>query len=37
MGVSGNLWIFLKDVKPLVYDVECRMAMELIPGKCASS
>ena len=35
MGVSGNLWIFLKDIKPLVYDVECGMAMELIPGKCA--
>ena len=38
MGVSGNLWIFLKDVKPLgVYDVEQEMAMETMHGKCASS
>ena len=38
MGVSGNLWIFLKDVKPLVvYDVECGTAMEPMQGKCASS
>ena len=38
MGVSGNLWIFLKDVKPLdVYDVECLMAMEPMQRKCASS
>ena len=29
MGVSGNLWIVVKDVKPLVaYDVECEMAMD---------
>ena len=29
MGVSGNLWIVLKDVKPLVvYDVECKMALD---------
>ena len=29
MGVSVNLWIFLKDVKPLVvYDVERGMALE---------
>ena len=28
MGVSGNLWIVVKDVKPLVvYDVECEMAI----------
>ena len=27
-GVSGNLWIVVKDVKTLVvYDVECEMAM----------
>ena len=38
MGVSGNLWIVVKDVKPLVvYDVERRMAMEPTQGKCASS
>ena len=38
MGVSGNLWIVVKDVKPLVvYDVECQMAMEPKQGKCASS
>ena len=38
MVVSGNLWIFLKDVKPLgVYDVEHEMAMETMHGKCASS
>ena len=38
MGVSGNLWIFLKDVKPLVvYGVEYVMAMEPMQGKCASS
>ena len=37
MGVSGNLWIDAKDVKPLVlYDVECEMAMDLMKGKCAS-
>ena len=29
MGVSGNLWSFLKEGKPLlVYDVERRMAIE---------
>ena len=28
MGVSGNLGIVVKDVKPLVvYDVECEMAL----------
>ena len=33
MGVSGNLWIVVKDVKPLfVYDVECEMAMESMRG-----
>ena len=29
MGVSGNLWSCLKEVKPLVvYDVEGRMSLE---------
>ena len=38
MGVSGNLWIVVKDVKPLVvYDVECEMAINSMKGKCASS
>ena len=38
MGVSGNLWIVVKDVKLLVvYDVECEMAMDSMKGKCASS
>ena len=38
MGVSGNLCIVVKDVKPLVvYDVECEMAMDSVKGKCASS
>ena len=38
MGVSGNLWIVVKDVKKLaVYDVECEMAMDSMKGKCASS
>ena len=38
MGVSVNLWIVVKDVKPLVvYDVECEMAMDSMKGKCASS
>ena len=38
MGVSGNLWIVVKDVEPLVlYDVECEMAMDSMKGKCASS
>ena len=38
MGVSGNLWSFLKEVKPLVvYDVERGMAMEPVQGKWASS
>ena len=38
MCVSGNLWIVVKDVKPLaVYDVECKMAMDSMKGKCASS
>ena len=37
MGVSGNLWIVVKDVKPLVvYDVECEMAMDSMKGNCAS-
>ena len=37
MGVSRNLWIVVKDVKPLdVYDVECEMAMDSMQGKCAS-
>ena len=35
MGVSRNLWIFLKDVKPLVvYDMECGFSMEPKQGKC---
>ena len=38
MGVSGNLSIVVKYVKPLVvYDVECVMAMDSMNGKCASS
>ena len=38
MGVSGNLWIIVKDVKPLVvYEVECQMAVNSMKGKCASS
>ena len=38
VGVSENLWIVVKDVKPLVvYDVECEMAMYSMKGKCASS
>ena len=38
MGVSGNLWIVVKDVKQrVVYDVECEMAMDSMKGKCASS
>ena len=38
MGVSGNLWIVVKDVNPFVlYDVECEMAMHSMKGKCASS
>ena len=33
MGVSENLWIVLKDVKPVVvYDVECKMAMDSMKG-----
>ena len=36
--MSGNVWSFLKEVKPLVvYDVERGMAMEPIEGKWASS
>ena len=38
MGVSENLWIVVKDVKPLVlYDVEWEIAMDSMNGKCASS
>ena len=38
MGVSGNLWIVVKDVKTLVvYDVEWETAMYSMKGKCASS
>ena len=38
MGVSGNLWSFLKEVKWLaLYDVEHRMAIEPMCGKWASS
>ena len=37
MGVSGNLWIVVKDVEPLVvYDVEFEMAMDSMKVKCAS-
>ena len=38
MGVSGNVWIVVKDVKTLVlYDVERETAMDSMKGKCASS
>ena len=38
MGVSGNLWIVVKDVKTLaVYDVEHGIAIEPIEGQWASS
>ena len=38
MGVSGNLFIVVKDVKPLVvYDVEWEIAMDSMKEKCASS
>ena len=38
MGVLGDLWIVLKDVKPLVvYDMEGEMAMDSMTGKWASS
>ena len=38
MGVSGNIWIVVKDVKPLlVYDVEWEMAKYSMQGKCVSS
>ena len=38
MGVSGNLWNVVKDVKTLVvYDVEWEMAMDSMKGKYASS
>ena len=38
MGVSGNLWSFLKEVKPLVlYDVERGMSVEPMQGNRASS
>ena len=38
MGVSGNLWIVVKDVKTLVvYNVERETAMDSMKGKCASS
>ena len=37
MGVSGNLWIVVKDVKTLaVYDVEWETAMDSMKGKYAS-
>ena len=33
MVVSGNLWIVIKGVKPLVvYDVECEMATDSMKG-----
>ena len=38
MGVSGNLWSCLKEVKPLVvYNVECGMTLEPIQGNWALS
>ena len=38
MVVSGNLWIVVKYIKPLVvYDVECEMAMDSMKGKSDSS
>ena len=38
MGVSGNLWIVVKEVKTLVvYDVEWETVMDSKKGKCASS
>ena len=38
MGVSGNLWIVVKDVNTLVvYDVEYEMAIDSMKVKCASS
>ena len=38
MGVSGNLWIVVKNAKQLVvYDVECEMAMDSMKGNGASS
>ena len=38
MGVSGNLWKCLKEVKPLfMYDVECGMALEPMQWNRASS
>ena len=38
MGVSGNLWGCLKEVKPLVvYDVEHGMALEPMQGNRGSS
>ena len=37
-GVSGNLWIYQKEVKPLVvYDVDRGMALKPRQGKRASS
>ena len=37
MGVSGNLWSCLKEVKPLVpYDVERGIALEPMQGHRAS-
>ena len=36
--VSGNLWCFLKEIKPLaLFDVECRMTMEPMKGKWDSA
>ena len=38
MGVSGNLWIVVKDVKThVVYDLEWETAMDSMKGKCVSS
>ena len=34
MGVSGNLWMYLKDVSPLIlYDIEHGLAMKPMQGK----
>ena len=38
MVFSGNLWSYLKEIKPLVvFDGECRMALEPMQGNQASS
>ena len=38
MGIAGNLWTCLKEVKQLVvYDVECGMALDQMQGNQALS